>query len=169
VALSVAQLAEPLCEQQVAAAQQFMQEAEQQAPNPEQAFAQTAMAVERRAAEAGRGATDEEARAIGRLAAIEGARTGAAAVAGEEARGRATQTQLRQAGLAAMPTAAPEGYAGMMLPLYEDLAARQRERQNDLIYNITSAAPQVFGSEGYGGASTTDSTRRTAGLFGTLA
>ena len=134
-----------LFDQQVAAARNFMQMAAQNAPNPEQAFAQTKIATERQLAEQTRGLGAGEASLAQRRAAIRGTQTGATAAAAEEERGRRTQTQLMQAGIGALPTSAPEGYAGLALPMYEDLAERRRQAQSDLVYGVTRAAPNLFG------------------------
>jgi hypothetical protein len=134
-----------LFDQQVRAAQDFMQMAAQQAPNPQQAFAETKIATERQLAEQTRGLGAGEASLAQRRAAIRGTQTGATAAAAEEARGRGTQSSLMQAGLRALPTSAPEGYAGLALPMYEDLAERARQARADLTYGMTRAAPNLFG------------------------
>jgi len=134
-----------LFDQQVEAARNFMQMAAQNAPNPEQAFAETKIATERQLAEQTRGLGAGEAALAQRRAAIRGTQTGATAAAAEEARGRQTQTSLMQAGLGALPTSAPEGYAGLALPMYEDLAERARQARADLTYGMTRAAPSLFG------------------------
>jgi hypothetical protein len=134
-----------LFDQQVSAARNFMQMAAQNAPNPQQAFAETKIATERQLAEQTRGLGASEAAAAQRRAAIRGTQTGATAAAAEEARGRGTQTQLMQAGIGALPTSAPEGYAGLALPMYEDLADRARQARSDLVYGVTRAAPNLFG------------------------
>ena len=134
-----------LFDQQVNAARNFMQMAAQNAPNPQQAFAETKIATERQLAEQTRGLDAGEASLAQRRAAIRGTQTGATAAAAEEARGRETQTSLMQAGLRSLPTSAPEGYAGMALPLYEDLAERARQARADMVYGVTRAAPNLFG------------------------
>lgn len=134
-----------LFDQQVAAAQNFMQMAAQNAPNPQQAFAETKIATERQLAEQTRGLGAGEASLAQRRAAIRGTQTGATAAAAEEARGRETQTSLMQAGLRSLPTSAPEGYAGLALPMYEDLAERARQARADMVYGVTRAAPNLFG------------------------
>lgn len=134
-----------LFDQQVEAARNFMQMAAQNAPNPQQAFAETKIATERQLAEQTRGLGAGEAALAQRRAAIRGTQTGATAAAAEEARGRQTQTSLMQAGLGALPTSAPEGYAGLALPMYEDLAERARQARADLTYGVTRAAPNLFG------------------------
>lgn len=134
-----------LFDQQVEAARNFMQMAAQNAPNPQQAFAETKIATERQLAEQTRGLGAGEASLAQRRAAIRGTQTGATAAAAEEERGRRTQTQLMQAGMGALPTSAPEGYAGLALPMYEDLAERARQARADLTYGVTRAAPNLFG------------------------
>lgn len=137
-----------LFEQQVMAAQNFLQQAEQQGPNPEQAFAETKIATERQLAEESRGLGREQASAIQRRGAIRGATTGATAAAAEELRGRSAQTQLMQAGLGALPTAAPEGYAGLALPLYQDLAERRRQQEADQSFAMGQFGDALFGRIG---------------------
>jgi hypothetical protein len=134
-----------LFDQQVEAARNFMQMAAQNAPNPQQAFAETKIATERQLAEQTRGLGAGEASLAQRRAAIRGTQTGATAAAAEEARGRETQTSLMQAGLRSLPASAPEGYAGLALPMYEDLAERARQARADLVYGVTRAAPNLFG------------------------
>lgn len=134
-----------LFDQQVEAARNFMQMAAQNAPNPQQAFAETKIATERQLAEQTRGLGAGEASLAQRRAAIRGTQTGATAAAAEEERGRRTQTQLMQAGMGALPTSAPEGYAGLALPMYEDLAERARQARADLTYGVTRAIPGLFG------------------------
>lgn len=137
-----------LFEQQVLAAQNFLQSAEQQAPNPEQAFAETKIATERQLAEEARGLGREQAAAITRRGAIRGATVGATAAAAEESRGRTAQTQLMQAGLRALPAGAPEGYAGLALPLYQDLAERRRQQESDSMYLAGQMGNALFGRIG---------------------
>lgn len=121
-------------EERVSAARRLLQ---QGGANPEQAFAQTQMGVERRFREAGL-RTPEEAR----RAAIEGARLGAAAVSGEQARA-ATATQ---AGLSAMPTTAPVGAATLALPAYRDVERREREYYADLARGVGGLAGALGGT-----------------------
>jgi cobalamin biosynthesis Mg chelatase CobN len=141
----IASTNQELFDQQVEAARNFMQMAAQNAPNPQQAFAETKIATERQLAEQTRGLGAGEAALAQRRAAIRGTQTGATAAAAEEARGRGTQTSLMQAGLGALPSSAPEGYAGLALPMYEDLAERARQARADLTYGVTRAAPNLFG------------------------
>jgi hypothetical protein len=133
---------EQLFETKVAEAESLMQMAEQQAPRPEQAYAQTKIAAERQLAEQTRGMGGEEAAFAQRRSGIRSAQAGATATAAEEARGRQTQTQLMQAGLAALPGAAPEGYAGLALPTYESL----QERQYSFYDDLAETAGDIFGS-----------------------
>jgi hypothetical protein len=137
-----------LFEQQVMAAQNFLQQAEQQGPNPEQAYAETKIAAERQLAEESRGLGREQASAIQRRGAIRGATVGATAAAAEESRGRTAQTQLMQAGLTALPTAAPEGYAGLALPMYQDLAERRRQQDAEQAFAMGQFGDALFGRIG---------------------
>jgi hypothetical protein len=84
----------------------------------------------------------EEAAFAQRRSGIRSAQAGATATAAEEARGRQTQTQLMQAGLAALPGAAPEGYAGLALPTFESL----QERQYSFYDDLAETAGDIFGS-----------------------
>lgn len=121
-------------EERVSAARRLLQ---QGGANPEQAFAQTQMGVERRFREAGLRTPEES-----RRAQIEGARLGAAAVSGEQARA-ATATQ---AGLAAMPTTAPVGAATLALPAFRDVERREREYQADLARGVGGLAGALGGT-----------------------
>lgn len=125
-----------LFEERVSAARRLLQ---QGGANPEQAFAQARLGVERGFRERGfRSAADE------RRAAIEGTRLGAAAVSGEQARA-ATATQ---AGLSAMPTMAPAGAASMALPAFRDVERRRREYEADLARGIGGLAGALGGTRG---------------------
>jgi len=115
-------------------------------PNPEQAFAQTEMGVQRRLAEVQRGAPLERQQEAGRRAAIEGTRLGVFAANQENARAN----QATAAASSMLPTAAPLGAAGMSLPVYEAMQRRQDEQTRDIARAV-------------GG--TTGGTRQ-AGLFG---
>lgn len=121
-------------EERVSAARRLLQ---QGGANPEQAFAQTQMGVERRFREAGLRTPEES-----RRAQIEGARLGAAAVSGEQARA-ATATQ---AGLSAMPTTAPVGAATLALPAFRDVERREREYQADLARGVGGLAGALGGT-----------------------
>lgn len=121
-----------LFEQRVSEANRLIQMAGQQAPQTEQAFAATKIAAERGLAEGSRGMTGQEAAFARRRTSIRGAQAGATAAAAEETRGRTAQTQLLQAGVGALPTAAPQGYAGLSLPTYNSLQQRRDEYARDL-------------------------------------
>jgi len=137
----LAQTNRQLFEQRVTEANSLLQQARQQAPNPEQAFAETKIATERQLAEGTRGLGADQAAFERRRAGIRSAQTGATAATAEEARGRQAQTQLTQAGLGALPTSAPRGYAGMALPTYEALQGRRDAYTRDL----ASATGDLFG------------------------
>jgi len=123
-----------LFEERVSAARRLLQ---QGGANPEQAFAQARLGVERGFRERGfRSAADE------RRAAIEGTRLGAAAVSGEQTRA-ATATQ---AGLSAMPTMAPAGAASMALPAFRDVERRRREYEADLARGVGGLAGALGGT-----------------------
>jgi hypothetical protein len=114
-----------LFEQRVEAARRAMQQAE---ANPQAAYAQTAMSVERRLQEAQRGAPAATQEANMRRAGIEAARLGTAAVQGENTRSAsATQTAT-----AMLPTQAPLGYSGRVLPIYEAMQKREDEQMRDI-------------------------------------
>lgn len=121
-----------LFERRVEEAQQFFRTADQQAPNLPEAYGEARIGLERRLSEQARGMDRGSANALERRAALAGARAGATAAAAEEARAFDTQTQLRQAGVQTLPTNAPEGYAGLALPIYEDLQQRRYSYNNDL-------------------------------------
>jgi hypothetical protein len=140
----IASTNQELFDLQVKAANDFMQMAAQRAANPAAAFAETKIAAERDAAEDTRGLGADEARAIRRQAAIRGTQAGAVAAAAEEASGGQRQAQLMQTGAGMLPTAAPERYAGMMMPLYEDLAERRRQAQYDAFKYAGALAPGLF-------------------------
>lgn len=125
-----------LFEERVSAARRLLQ---QGTPNPEQAFAQTQMGVERRFREAGLRSPEEA-----RRAQIEGARLGAAAVSGENVRAAG----VTQAGLTSMPTTAPVGAATLALPAYRDVERRQREYDADLARGIGGLAGALGGTRG---------------------
>lgn len=133
-----------LYDQQVAMANEFLQKAAQAQGNPEAAFAETAIQTERQIAEGTRGMSRSEADAISRQAKIQSTAAGAAAAAAEIDRGQAAGLRYTQAALGYLPTEAPQGAAGLTLPLMQDLAERRRQYQSDLVYGTTSAL-------GYGG------------------
>ena len=130
-----------LFEQRVNSARRLLQ---QGTPNPEEAYAQASMGVQRRFREAGLRDAGDVRRGL-----IEGARLGAAAIPGEYTRA----ASLTQAGLSAMPSTAPQGAEGMALPVYRDLERRQREYQADL-------------GRGFGTLASAFGGRSKAGLFG---
>ena len=113
-------------------------------PNPEQAFAQTGLTVQRRLEEERRGKPAGLQDAAARRAAIEGSRLGTQAVT-ENAR---QALAYEQAGLAALPTTAPTGAAGLALPIYQALENRKRAYENSL----SQAVGGMFGNM-YGGSS----------------
>lgn len=114
-----------LFEQRVDAARKVMQQAE---ANPQNAYAQAAMGVERRLQEAQRGAPEATAQANARRAGIEAARIGTAASQAENLR----STQATQTAAAMLPTQAPLGYAGRALPVYEAMQKREDEQMRDI-------------------------------------
>jgi len=121
-----------LFEQRVEAARRAMQQAE---ANPQTAYAQTAMSVERRLQEAQRGAPAATQEANMRRAGIEAARLGTAAAQGENIRSAsATQTAT-----AMLPTQAPLGYAGRVLPVYEAMQKREDEQMRDIARAVGGA------------------------------
>ena len=114
-----------LFEQRVDAARKVMQQAE---ANPQNAYAQAAMGVERRLQEAQRGAPEATAQVNARRAGIEAARIGTAASQAENLR----STQATQTAAAMLPTQAPLGYAGRALPVYEAMQKREDEQMRDI-------------------------------------
>jgi len=137
----IAETNRELFEQQVRGANEMIQMAAQQAPNPEQAFAETKIATERQLAEQTRGLGAGQASREQRRAAIRSAQTGATAAAAEEERGRRTQAALTQQGYSMLPASAPSGYAGLALPTYEAL----QERQYAYTQDLATAAGDLFG------------------------
>jgi hypothetical protein len=127
-------------EQRVQAARRLLQSGQ---ANPEQAYAQANIGVQRRFREAG---LREEGDV--RRGQIEGARLGTLAAATEQ--GRASQATV--AGLAAMPGAAPMGPVALGLPVYRESERRQREYDQDI-------------SSGFGTLASAFSGRGRAGLF----
>lgn len=120
-----------LFDQKVLQAQQLMQSADQQAPNPEQAYGQARLGLERRLSGMNRGLSSDEAAANERRTALAGAKAGATAAAAEEASATQRQTQLRQAGLSALPTRAPDT-GGLRMAIYDDLNERRQSFNQDL-------------------------------------
>lgn len=125
-----------LFEQHVTEANQLLQQAQQQAPRTEQAFAETKIASERQLAEQTRGMGADEAARERRRAAIRSTQAGAAAASAEELRGRTTQAQLTQAGLGALPTSAPQGAAGLTLATFDALQQRRDAFRRDLARGV---------------------------------
>lgn len=130
-----------LFEQRVRGANEMIQMAAQQAPNPQQAFAETKIASERQLAEQTRGLGAGQASREQRRTAIRSTQTGATAAAAEEERGRRTQAGLMQQGYSMLPEAAPRGYAGLALPTYEALQGRRDAYTRDL----ATATGDLFG------------------------
>lgn len=130
-----------LFEQRVTEANRLLQMAEQQAPRTEQAFAETKIASERQLADTTRGRSAGEAALERRRGRIRSSTAGATAAAAEEVRGRGTQAQLMQAGLGALPTSAPKGYAGLALPTYEAL----QQRRDQFTRDLARAGGDLFG------------------------
>lgn len=128
-------------DQRVQTARRLLQQGQ---ANPEQAYAQANIGVQRRFREAG--LRDE---GDTRRARIEGARLGTLAVASEQ--GRATQATV--AGLNAMPGSAPIGPTALGLPVYREQERRQREYDRDL-------------SSGFGTLASAFGGRSRAGLYG---
>ena len=125
-----------LFEAQVANAEALMQAADQQAANPEGAYAETKIRTERQLEEETRGQSADRAAATRRAGLIDSTVTGTIAAASEQERGDAAQMRYRTAANSALPDAAPQGYAGLAMPMYNDLAERRRQAQNDLVYGV---------------------------------
>ena len=136
-----------LFKQRVEAARRVSQLA---TPNPEQAFAQTEMGVQRRLAEVQRGAPLERQQEAGRRASIEGTRLGVFAANQENA--RANQAASTAAGM--LPTQAPGGPA---MASYLGAAADTRDRAQ-LAMQGANLVTRMFPNE---------QDRRPAGLFST--
>ena len=149
-----------LFEQRVQQANQMIQMAGQQAPNPQQAFAETKIAAERQLGEQTRGLAVPEAAMERRRTAIRSTQAGATAAAAEEARGRGSQIQLMQAGYNMLPQQAPQGYAGLSMPIYQSLQDRRDQYTRDL----ARGAGDVFGGE----RERDDKDKRARNLFGTI-
>lgn len=130
-----------LFEQRVSEANRLLQMAGQVAPNPEQAFAQYQIGAQRQLSDQTRGMSRAAATGEQRRTAIRATQAGATAAAAEEARGRQAQLGFTQAGLAAMPTSAPQGYAGLAMPTYD---ARQ-ERRDAYYRDLARAGGDLFG------------------------
>lgn len=130
-----------LFETRVMEARQLLQEG---VPNPEQAFAQTGLTVERRLQEAQRNRPEATQAAAARRAAIEGTRLGTLAVAEDAARARQATAQ----GLAALPASAPQGAAGLSLPIYEGLEKRRQAYSQDLSRATGNLFGNIYGRTG---------------------
>jgi len=125
--------------QQLAGARSLIQQGE---ANPERAYAEGQMAAqrglresERTAALAGRAGLQDAER---RRAAIEGARVGAAAVTGEQARA----AQATSAGLSALPRNVPTSAEELDMAVHRDLY----QRRSDYATDLANAAGQFTGS-----------------------
>ena len=151
-----------LFEQQVLAAQEFMQMADQQQGNPEAAYAETKIRSERQLNEDTRGLSADRAAGLRRASQIDSTESGTIASAAEEERGQAASMRLRQAGLSALPTASPEGYAGLASPYFQDLAERKRQAQADLVYG----ASRVMGIGGGSSDTSSSTSSNRGGLYG---
>lgn len=132
-----------LFEQRVNAAREMMQRAE---ANPQQAFAQTEMSVQRRLRDATGAAPGEE-----RKAAIEGTRLGVLAAEREQERARGAMSSAT----AMLPTQAPQGSAGTT---YAAMAADINAR-SQLATQGANLVTRMFPNE-------QDRQRQRAGLFG---
>jgi hypothetical protein len=127
-----------LFEQRVNEAQKLIQ---QGTPTPEKAYAQAGMTVQRRLDESLRGRPEAYREAETRRGDIESARLGTLAVSEDANRARANE----QAGLSAMPTTAPTGYAGLSLPVYQGLEKRREAYNKDLATGIGSLFGSLYG------------------------
>jgi hypothetical protein len=132
-----------LFEQRVTAARAMMQRAE---ANPQQAFAQTEMSVQRRLRDTTGAAPGEE-----RKAAIEGTRLGVLAAEREQERARGAMSSAT----AMLPTQAPQGSAGTT---YAAMAADINAR-SQLATQGANLVTRMFPNE-------QDRQRQRAGLFG---
>jgi len=151
-----------LFDQKVMQANEMMQMARQQAPNPEQAFAQTKIATERQLAENTRGMGSDEAAYARRQAGIRSSQTGATAAAAEEARGTQAQTQTAQAAYGMLPSQAPQGAAGLSMPIWQSL----EDRRYDYTRDLARASGDLLG----GVPSNNDSNKSTnSSMYGNIA
>jgi hypothetical protein len=153
-----------LFEQRVQQANQLIQMAGQQAPNPEQAFAQTKIAAERQLGDQTRGLTTPEMALERRRSAIRSTQAGATAAAAEEARGRGSQIQLMQAGYNMLPSQAPQGYAGLSMPIWQSL----QDRRDQYIRDLARGAGDVLGGQRKRDRNDEQERRNRAGLFGNI-
>jgi hypothetical protein len=83
----------------------------------------------------------DEAAFARRRAGIRGTQVGATAAAAEQARGTQAQTQLTQAGYGMLPQQAPQGAAGLSMPIYQSL----QDRRDQYTRDIASASGDLFG------------------------
>jgi uncharacterized protein (DUF3084 family) len=107
-------------------------------PNPEQAYANARFAVDQQLQEARRGMPAGLQEAAERKAAIAGTQVGLQNVAADYAQA----AQTRAAGLQALPTEAPTGYAQLAMPTYNSLYERRNalaEQQNKALGNLFGA------------------------------
>lgn len=109
-----------LFDERVAAARRLTAQGQ---ANPEQAYAQAQIGMNRRTSEAGL-RTDAERR----RSAIEGSRLGTLAASAEQARA----AQSTASGLNAMPTTVPRGTAGLSLAIARDRERQQQQYESDL-------------------------------------
>lgn len=107
-------------------------------PNPEQAYANARMASDAQFNEAQRGMPAGLQEANARKAAIAGTKAGTQGVASDYVQAAA----IRKAGVDMLPSMAPEGYAGLALPIYNDLYSRR----NDYAEQMNKAVGGLFGS-----------------------
>lgn len=124
-----------LFEQMVEEARKVMQMG---TPNPEQAYANARFSADAQFDEARRGMPVGLQEANDRKAAIEATKLGTQGVASDYVQAAA----IRKVGSSMLPTMAPEGYAGLALPIYEDLYSRR----NDYAEQMNKAVGGLFGS-----------------------
>jgi hypothetical protein len=162
-----------LFDQKVMQANALMQQALQQAPNPEQAFAQTKIAAERQLAEDTRGMGAEEAAFNQRRAGIRSTQAGATAATAEVARGTDAQTRLMESAYNMLPDQAPQGAAGLSMPIYQSLEDRRNVYYRDLARGVGDAFGGVYSNtvagnnqNGSGGRSNRDDRDDENGMYG---
>lgn len=120
-------------EQRVDAARRLLN---QGTPNPEQAYAQTSLAYQRRAREAGLTSPEDMRRTM-----IDATRVGASAIPAEYSR----SYEATRAGMSTMPTSVPAGAESYALQVQRDLERRQREYQASLVQAGGTLAGAVAG------------------------
>lgn len=125
-------------EQRVDAARRLLN---QGTPNPEQAYAQSSLAYQRRAREAGLTSPEDMRRTM-----IDATRAGATAVPAEYTR----SYTATQAGLSAMPTSVPRGMESYALEVQRDAERRQREYQASLAQGVGNFAGALGGKRDKG-------------------